>query len=290
MYLHRLGRRLSGGSSIPLPLVWELFVIPSPSTAQTHGSSPFSPARRRLVDPAVVTARFVDSAGVELEAPWLEAASERRLEECLPVRQFPTLKGRRVAPGWWWSATNRALVHYGFKAMRTQVMMLDHDPKMVSLACRPVELLWRGRGGKTISHAPHLMARLADGSGLLMDCAGRFGARRRLVQRAAHVEAAAVAAGWHYRLAGPPLSEVEANVRWLAGYRHPRYAQGLLPAVAECFRTPVALVAGVRRLGDPIAVWPAVFHALWAGVLSAPLERPLHERVVAVASGTGAGR
>ncbi|MEU7640795.1 TnsA-like heteromeric transposase endonuclease subunit [Streptomyces sp. NPDC039016] len=237
-----------------------------------------------------MTARFVDSSGISHEVPWLEAAGERQLEECLPVQQFPVLKGRRVAPGWWWSATNSALVHYGFKAMRTQVMMLDHDPGVMALACRPVELLWRGRGGKAVSHAPHLMARLTDGSGLLVDCAGRFGAGRRLVRRAPHVEAAAIAAGWHYWLIGPPSPVVEANVRWLAGYRHPRYAQGRLPEVTECFRTPLALVEGVRLLGDPIAVWPAVFHALWTGVLSVPLERQLHERVIAVTSGTEARR
>lgn len=235
-------------------------------------------------------ARFVDLCGIEHELPWLEAAGERRLEECQPVRQFTVLKGRRVAPGWWWSATNGRLVHYGFKAMRTQVMMLDHDPGVAALACRPVELLWRGRGGRTVAHAPHLMARLTDGSGLLVDCAGRFGAGRRLVRRAAHVEAAAVAAGWHYRLVGPPPSVVEANVRWLAGYRHPRCAQGRLPEVAECFRTPLPLLEGVRLLGDPIAVWPAVFHAVWTGVLRMPLERPLHERALAVAAGTGEAR
>jgi hypothetical protein len=237
-----------------------------------------------------MTARFVDPAGTEHEAPWLEAAGEQRLEECPPVQQFPVLKGRRVAPGWWWSSINGRLVHYGFKAMRTQVMMLDRDPQVVALACRPVELLWRGRGGRTVSHAPHLMARLADGSGLLVDCAGRFGAGRRLVRRAAHMEGAAAAAGWHYRLVGPPPPVVEANVRWLAGYRHPRCAQGLLPEVAECFRAPTALVEGVRLLGDPIAVWPSVFHALWVSVLSVPLERPLHERAVAVACAAEARR
>ncbi|MET8813548.1 TnsA-like heteromeric transposase endonuclease subunit [Streptomyces sp. NPDC004549] len=200
-----------------------------------------------------MTARFVDQAGVEHEVPWLEAG-EQRLEECLPVRAFPVLKGRRVAPGWYWSATNHALVHYGFKTMRTQVMMLDHDRQVVALACRPVELLWRNRGGRVISHAPHLMGRLADGSGLLLDCAGRFGAGRRLVRRAVHVEAAAAAVGWHYRLVGPPPAVVEANVRWLADYRHPRCAQDRLAQVAACFRSPLPLVEGVRQLGDPIAV------------------------------------
>jgi len=268
-----------------------LFVIPL-SSAKQQQDAPMPPLSigRRFADPAHMTARFVDPLGVEREMPWLEAADERALEECLPVQRFPVLKGRRVAPGWWWSSTNRRLVHYGFKAMRTQVMMLDHDPTVTALACRPVELLWRGRGGKTVSHAPHLMARLADGSGLLVDCAGPSGAGRRLVRRAVHVEAAAAAAGWHYRLAGPPPSAVEANVRWLAGYRHPRCAQGRLPQVTACFRQPLPLVEGVQLLGDPIAVWPAVFHALWRGVLRVPLERALHEQVVAVASRTAAQR
>ncbi|WP_437105284.1 hypothetical protein [Streptomyces sp. enrichment culture] len=34
------------------------------------------------------------------------------------------------------------------------------------------------------------------------------------------------------------------------------------------------------ELGDPIAVWPAVFHALWSGVLRVRLDEPLHERAV----------
>ena len=250
---------------------------------QQAGPPPPLSIGRRFADPAHVTARFIRPDGTEYELPWLETAGEQRLEECLPVRRFPVCKGRRSAPGWYWSATDRCLVHHGFKAMRTQLMMLDHDPVVTALACRPVELSWHGRGGRTVSHAPHLMARLADGSGLLVDCASRFGVGRRLVWRAAHLEGAAAAAGWHYRLIGPPQPVVEANVRWLAGYRHPRYAQDRLPEVAECFREPTALAEGVRLLGDPIAVWPSVFHALWVGVLSVPLERPLHEQTVAVA-------
>ncbi|MFE7448449.1 MULTISPECIES: TnsA-like heteromeric transposase endonuclease subunit [Streptomyces] len=243
----------------------------------------------RRVDPAVVQARFVDGAGQEHQIPWLHAAAESPLEECVPVQRFPVLKGRRVAPGWWWTATSGRHVHYGFGAMRTQVMLLDRDPQVTALACRPVELMWRGRGGKTVSHAPHLMARLADGSGVLIDCAGARGAGRRLIQRAIHVEAAAEAAGWHYRVVGAPTPAVEANVRWLAGYRHPRCAPSGLSSVSECFRMPRPLVEGVRLLGDPIAVWPAVFHALWRGVLSTALHRPLHERALTVSTYPGAG-
>ncbi|WCL89603.1 hypothetical protein [Streptomyces sp. JCM 35825] len=82
-----------------------------------------------------MTARFIRPDGTEYELPWLETAGEQRLEECLPVRRFPVCKGRRSAPGWYWSATDRRLVHHGFKAMRTQLMMLDHDPVVTALAC-----------------------------------------------------------------------------------------------------------------------------------------------------------
>ncbi|MCM1950403.1 TnsA-like heteromeric transposase endonuclease subunit [Streptomyces sp. G2] len=245
---------------------------------------------RLHADPALVQARFISAAGEVVQMPWLQAAGEQPLEACVPVRTFPALKGRRIAPGWVWMATSRRMVHYGFGAMRTQEMLLDFDPQVVAVACSPVELLWRGRRGKVVSHTPHLMARLADGNGLLIDCAGRRGAGRQLVRRAVHVEAAAVAAGWHYRLAGPPLPAVEANVRWLAGYRHPRYGGGLLGEVSERFCGPTPLVDGVRALGDPIAVWPVVFHALWRQILIVQLEFPLHERTVAVTSGNGAGR
>ncbi len=70
-------------------------------------------------------------------------------------------------------------------------------------------------------------------------------------------------------------------MRWLAGYRHPRYAAGpWTPALLEAFASPRPLVEAVEGLGDPIAVWPAVFHALWSGVLRVRLDAPLHERAV----------
>ncbi|MGW0846758.1 TnsA-like heteromeric transposase endonuclease subunit [Streptomyces sp. NPDC002787] len=232
------------------------------------------------VDASLIDVRFRDPLGCSLQVRWLEAAQDVPFEDSPAVRPFPVRYGRRVAPGWWWSSTTGRLVAYGSGVMRTELMLLDRGPAVAALACRPVELVWR-EDGKAVGHAPQLMARLQDGSGLLLDCAGRSGPSARLAARARVVAAAAEAAGWSYRLAGPPDPVLVANVRWLAGYRHPRYAAGpWAPALLEAFGSPRPAVEAVRELGDPIAVWPAVFHALWNGVLRVRLDEPLHERVV----------
>ncbi|MGW9249991.1 TnsA-like heteromeric transposase endonuclease subunit [Streptomyces badius] len=232
------------------------------------------------VDASRLDARFRDPLGRTHQVPWLEAAQDVVLEDRPAVRPFPVRHGRRVAPGWWWSSTTGRLVAYGSGVMRTQLMLLDREPAVVALACRPVELVWR-EDGKVVGHAPQLMARLQDGSGLLLDCAGRSGPSARLAARARVVADAAKAVGWSYRLARPPDPVLVANVRWLAGYRHPRYAAGpWTPALVEVFGSPRPAVEAVRELGDPIAVWPAVFHALWNGVLRVRVDEPLHERAV----------
>ncbi|WP_454130989.1 TnsA-like heteromeric transposase endonuclease subunit [Kitasatospora aureofaciens] len=172
------------------------------------------------MDPALIDACSFDPLGREQRMVWADAVQQVAFERCGVVRRFPVRAGRRVAPGWWWSATDGRLVHYGSGLMRMQVMLLDRDPSVVGLACRPVELLWRGSGGAVLSHAPHLLARLADGNGRAggLRGAGRDVARART--RAAVVAAAAAAVGWHYRAAGLPDPVLAANVRWLAGYRH----------------------------------------------------------------------
>ncbi len=63
-----------------------------------------------------------------------------------------------------------------------------------------------------------------------------------------------------------------ANVRWLAGYRHPRCCNDAAAArLRQAFARPAPLLAGVRSAGDPIAVLPVAYHLLWRRVLGADL-------------------
>lgn len=164
---------------------------------------------------------FTTASGQVAQLPWAQAAGSVRFEDLALVSAFPVVPGRRWGPGWWWSATTGRHVVHGSAAMRTQLMVLDRDPEVTALSARPVRLLWRGAGGRVRSGVPQLFARYADGSGLLADCPSNptaGGERARMV-----LEAACGQVGWSYRRLVAPSAVVTANLRWLAGYRHPRY-------------------------------------------------------------------
>ncbi|MCZ7430165.1 TnsA-like heteromeric transposase endonuclease subunit [Streptomyces sp. WMMC1477] len=212
---------------------------------------------------------------------WSTAAAEVDFERCPPLRPFPIRRGKRLAPGWWWSATTGRLVHYGSAAMRLHVMLLDRDPRVSGLAARPLELRWRERG-ETRMHAPQLMLRLADGEGVLADCRASQELSQRQRSLAAVVGEICGAVGWRYWVLGPVNPVYRRNVTWLARYRHPRYhgGQRLAAALEDTFAHPAPLWDGVRAIGDPLLVLPALFHALWAGQLAADLAAAMHERML----------
>ncbi|MEU1676825.1 TnsA-like heteromeric transposase endonuclease subunit [Streptomyces roseifaciens] len=222
---------------------------------------------------------------------WAEAAAAVAFEELDPVSAFPVVPGRRWGPGLWWSATTGAHVASGSNAMRVQLMVLDRDPRVIGMAGRPVRLLWRDGGGRVRSWVPQLFARYADGTGMLADCPScpEAGGERALKAAAAVAEACAQV-GFVYRRLERLDEVVEANVKWLAGYRHPRNQgrKGLAAAVREAFAQPRPLIEGVEAIGDPIEVLPAVLHALWHGRLTTPLDVPLHERALVHVAGPGA--
>jgi hypothetical protein len=65
-----------------------------------------------------------------------------------------------------------------------------------------------------------------------------------------------------------------ANVKWLAGYRHPRYDMPeLRQALLEVFAAPEELFAGVRRVGDRLAVLSVLYHLLWRQLLHVDLDK-----------------
>lgn len=199
-----------------------------------------------------------------------------RFEDVAPVRRFPSYQGQRSFSGLYFAACmNR---HVGFESWleRDQLTMLDFSPQVRAFSAQPFWLLWSCQG-KTRRHAPDFFVRLRDGTGVVVDVRADD---RIAPEDADAFEVTAVACasvGWGYRRVGELDPVLAANMRWLAGYRHPRcvreqYRSQLL----EAFTEPTPVLAGVAAVGDRIAVLPTLFHLLWAGILvtdltSAPL-------------------
>jgi hypothetical protein len=223
---------------------------------------------------------YVTENGVECRAV-LGDAWKVPFESCLPVRRFPSYKGQKHFSGRWWSATMGRHVGYESWVERDHLMLLDFDPTVVGVASQPFWLFWTTELGKSRSHAPDYFARLVDGDALVVECrpierikpkdAATFAVTRELCEQV----------GWRYQVVGASDAILTRNVRWLAGYRHPRHRLlAVAAALRDVFTEPAGLMVGAESVGDPIAVLPVLFHLFWRHDLHADLSVPLHPDTV----------
>ncbi|HET6285835.1 MAG TPA: TnsA-like heteromeric transposase endonuclease subunit [Amycolatopsis sp.] len=217
---------------------------------------------------------FTDDEG-EHRLPLVDAGSVP-FELCRPVRSFPSYKGQRHYSGRWWTATTGTLVGYESWLERDTLIVLDFDADVVGIASQPFWLRWTTRDGKPRSHAPDYFARLADGSVRLLDVRAPERIKPRDQAAFDTTRLACEQLGWGYEVAGPVPVVMLANLRWLAGYRHPRHDLAETARhLRALFSRPQALMSGARVLGSPIAVLPVLFHLLWTQQLRTDLTIPL---------------
>jgi hypothetical protein len=188
-------------------------------------------------------------------------------ERVRPVRSFPSFRGQKRFPGLYYAATMDGHVGFESWAERDVAMMLDFDPDVVAFSSQPFWLSWM-QGGEERRHAPDYFARLADGTGVVID-----------VRSDNQVEPSDTAAfdatgracrevGWLYQWTAGPGITLAANVRWLAGYRHARcWRSEIATALLEVFAEATPLMCGAHDTGDPIAVLPVLYHLLWKHLL-----------------------
>jgi hypothetical protein len=232
---------------------------------------------------AGTVAEFIDAEGAR-RCERLACCWDVRFEDAAPVRPFRWAAGQRHFPGWWWSATTGRHVGHESWLERDRAMMLDFDPQVVAFSSQPFWLSWTG-AGRTRRHAPDYFARLAGGTAVVIDVRADDQIPAQDAEVFEMTACACVSVGWGYWRAGEVDPVLAGNVRWLAGYRHPRCMdQELAARLREVFDCPGSLAAGARAAGDPLAVLPVLYHLLWAGVLvtdlaSAPL---CAESVVAI--------
>jgi len=225
------------------------------------------------------------AAGVEVEFAGADGVMRREplggcwnlvFERVAPVRGFASFRGQRNRPGlWWFSRTGEHVGHESWLE-RDRLMALDADPEVVGVAAQPMWLHWVTESGRPVRHAPDFFARRADGTGVVIDVRpdDLIGEKDAAVFAATAQVCAEV--GWEYQRAGELGAVLAANLRWLSGYRHPRFAQpGLAARLGEVFAQPGPLLAGAAMAGDPVAVLPVLFGMLWRGELAADVEAGL---------------
>ena len=229
---------------------------------------------------------FVDADGAERHEP-LTGCLRAEFERARPVRGFASFPGSRISRGFG-GYPRQASTWASSWLERDVVMWLDADPDVAAVASQPFWLSWPD-GERLVRHAPDFFARRADGTGLVIDVraddriepgdAAKFKATARVC----------ALAGWDYLRTGALDPVLAANLRWLSGYRHPRYAAAPLARdLARIFERPRALMDGARAAGDPIAVLPALFGLLWRQTLVADLaSEPLDSRSVVWSAGAG---
>jgi len=205
---------------------------------------------------------FLDETGCRRREP-LSACWDRPFEAAAPVRSFPSVKDAVNWPGYWWSATNGRHVGYESWVECDVAMMLDFDPAVTAFSSQPFWLYWPGGKGQR-RHAPDFFARLADGSGVVVDVRPDDQVDESAAEAFTVTAQACAEAGWEFRRTGGPPAVLAADVRWLAGYRHPRCRRtGVARELLRVFGEPAPLLAGAREAGDPIAVLPVLYHLLW---------------------------
>jgi hypothetical protein len=223
---------------------------------------------------------YTTEDGTHLRVP-LADADAVRFADMQPSRRIRARKGQRHLPGRWWSATDGCHIGYESWLERDEVMWLDWDQAVTGIASQPFRLWWTAGGGEARSHVPDYFAERGNEPSLVVDCRP---ADRRPPRDLAAFEATRRACdlvGWEYHLVGALDPIATANLRWLSGYRHPRY--GVPPVAATlraAFAEPVPLMDGAEAAGDPVAVLPVLYHLLWWQELAADLSVPLHPATV----------
>jgi hypothetical protein len=218
--------------------------------------------------------------GVELEfvgdggrcRAGLADCGEVRFEDAVPVRPFRWSRGQRHFPGWWWLATTGRHVGYESWLERDHLMLLDFDPAVTAVASQPFWLHWED-GQRSRRHAPDFFARLADGTGVVIDVRADDRIEPEDAEAFGVTARACEAAGWQFRRVGVVDPVLAANVRWLSRYRHTRCAgrTGVAYALRQAFAVPAPLLAGAAGAGDSLAVLPVLFHLIWRRELAVDL-------------------
>lgn len=221
---------------------------------------------------------------------------EHRVIDGIPVRQPNAYRRQWSKPGFYWMASVGRHVSFESRFERLILMYLDFVGTVVAVLPQPFVLHFE-RSENPKRHIPDFLVEHADGTLEIIDVKGALARELTLNKLTFELTAhAAKALGWAFTVA-TELSQVEEfNLRFLAGYRTPKYRviNECIPTVVDQLATgPASVDELLRRLnsvGVPEAVAPAVlWRATWFGAVHTPIDCLLSdETLVCLPADSGA--
>jgi hypothetical protein len=234
----------SGGVEVPDPGAWSeqwFLRVRLTKCTSCHPSSVLPRADSQNVNRRIVSASISLSnwgvngfCEVEYGGP-LEVMWPTRFEAAGQVRAFPSYRGQRNFPGWYWAATCSELVSYESWVELGHLMRLDGELDVAAVASQLFRLSWRyGAGGRRIKHTPDYFLRRRDGTAVVLEVRPNQRIEPEDAAKFAATAAACPRVGWDHERLGVLYPVSVANLRRLSGYRHPECGENRWPTL--CWR------------------------------------------------------
>ncbi|TFB95734.1 MULTISPECIES: TnsA-like heteromeric transposase endonuclease subunit [unclassified Cryobacterium] len=236
---------------------------------------PVTESDRELTLPA--TARWLDASGVE----HLEAVTPKLLDDELylaqQLRTGNRYKQLRNYHGlYFFSQTGRHVWHESLLEA-TALKWLDMHEEVTAIAAQPFELAFTNG----LRHTPDYIFMHADNRQTVVDVKPtKFIDGEKFRLQAAQTRAVCEKVGWGYQVFGSLPKQVEANLSWVAAFKHFGYFPGLEAThrLLTGLSNPIPLIEAVRALGLPHTptARAGLYNLIWIGQVAVDLAAPIN--------------
>ena len=202
-------------------------------------------------------------------------------EQCAPVRQFPSWRGKRNYSGSYWSSTNSG--HVGFESLyeRTALMMFDREPTVTRISSQPMWISWSD-GSAPGSHAPDFFLRHSSGDGEIIDVRPKARIDEAATRSFEATQELCDQVGFSYRVISDIDATLDQNLRFLSRYRDREWK---LPATqieilrrCQPFELSIrALIAMLSEKNQESRAPGWVYSLLWSAQIQTDLRKPLRQ-------------
>ncbi|MEU9808572.1 TnsA-like heteromeric transposase endonuclease subunit [Mycobacterium sp. NPDC050853] len=239
-----------------------------------------------MAEPEGVVVKFRSSFdGSALQRPWLDVTAQD-LRAAAPWRTFRWYRGQMHYSGTYWSATCGGHVIYESRLELARLLLADFDPAVLWIVPQPV-LLEASVDGGLRRHVPDFLLFTSHGPVVVDVKPARQAAKPLVAFTFGWTRAVVQSRGWRYEVWHEADPVHLANVRFLAGYRHPQHVNTqIVDALLDAELAGMTIGGAIDSAGQ----WPsamvraALMHMLWCQRFTVDLMRPLSRSHVLAAA------